>query len=161
MIADRGTGLARELAHKGHPRPATQGIASGLPGGDVHFQDPRLEVLVQHDIEAEELVAAVRMPHVHSHQAVHVGLGPDGRGADAWCRTGRPLARSQLSHCCWALLPRCFNAPSGSRINARPAPCGAAVQHATTPGAEVRSRAIPPEQICKKPRPGPGWEDLL
>lgn len=42
------------------------------PRGDVHFQDPGLEVLVQHDVETEELMAAVGSPHIHLQQAGHI-----------------------------------------------------------------------------------------
>lgn len=44
------------------------------PGRDVDFKQPRSKLLVQHDVEAEELVAAVRRPHVHVEQAKDVWL---------------------------------------------------------------------------------------
>lgn len=50
-----------------------------LPGRYVDLQDPGLEVLVQHDVKAEQLVAAVRSPNVHLQQAVDVWLRPDKR----------------------------------------------------------------------------------
>lgn len=40
----------------------------------VDLQDPGFEFLIQHDVEAEQLVAAVRCPKVHLQQTVHVRL---------------------------------------------------------------------------------------
>lgn len=49
--------------------------ACALPGRYVDLQDPGFQVLIQHDVEAEELVAAVRRFDVHFHIAVNVRLG--------------------------------------------------------------------------------------
>ena len=43
----------------------------------VDLQDPGFELLIQHDVKAEQLVAAVRRLKVHLQQAVDVRFGAD------------------------------------------------------------------------------------
>lgn len=50
-----------------------------LPRGNVDFQDPRLEVLIQHDVKAKELMAAVGPPHIHLQKVGHIGFWPGHR----------------------------------------------------------------------------------
>lgn len=50
-----------------------------LPGRNVDLQDPGFEVLIQHDVEAKELVAAVRRAKVHLQEAGNVRLGAADR----------------------------------------------------------------------------------
>lgn len=50
-----------------------------LPWRYVDLQDPGFKVLVQHDVEAEELVAAVRSPNVHLQQSVDVRFGAENQ----------------------------------------------------------------------------------
>lgn len=45
-----------------------------LPWRYVDLQDPGFEVLIQHDVKAEELVAAVCGPDVHLEQTVDIRL---------------------------------------------------------------------------------------
>lgn len=55
--------------------------ACALPWRYVDLQDPGFELLIQHDVEAKQLVAAVRRPHVALQQVVDVRLRPDDRHA--------------------------------------------------------------------------------
>lgn len=48
-----------------------------LPWWYVDLQDPGFELLVQHDVKAEQLVAAIRCLKVHLQQAVNVRFGAD------------------------------------------------------------------------------------
>lgn len=43
-----------------------------LPWWYVDLKEPGFQVLIQHDVKAEQLVAAIRCPYVHLEQAVNV-----------------------------------------------------------------------------------------
>lgn len=50
-----------------------------LPWWYVDLQDPGFEFLIQHDVKAEQLMAAVRCPKVHLQQTVNVRFWPDSQ----------------------------------------------------------------------------------
>lgn len=61
---------------------------NSLPGGDIDFQNPWLEILIQHDIKPKQLMAAVRAPHIQLHKIDYIRL--------------RPRRWKQVHGCYWA-----------------------------------------------------------